>query len=69
MSGVGAVQRPRAPLLEAALVSQARRGPAASLQTPFSLPLQQRSWGSGLSGAGPTEAGKGAPYHKRVFPM
>lgn len=26
MGGVGAVQRPRAPLLEAALVSQARRG-------------------------------------------
>lgn len=33
---MGAVQRPRAPLLEAAFVAQAPRGLAASLQMPFS---------------------------------
>lgn len=58
------LQRPRAPLLEAAFVSQAPRGRAASLQMPFSRgprALLCLEWD--------TEAGRGAPYHKQVFPM
>lgn len=58
------LQRPRAPLLEAAFVSQAPRGRAASLQMPFSRgprALLCLEWD--------TEAGRGTPYHKQVFPM
>lgn len=57
------LQRPRAPLLEAAFVSQAPRGRAASLQMPFSRgprALLCLEWD--------TEAGRGVLITNRSFP-